>query len=82
MLIKAKLKKSDDQTDIDKYKVAQILQNIISYHIKINFPKNHNSKINAKNIKNGQSHRVTTLSIFYPTVSGIIIPSLKSIGQL
>ncbi len=30
----------------------------------------------------GNNHRVATLSIFYSTVSGIIIPTLKSIGQL
>ncbi len=29
----------------------------------------------------GQNYRVATLSTFYPTVSAIIIPSLKIIGQ-
>ena len=40
--IKAQLKKSDDQTKIDKYRVAA---NITEYNIKINLPKNHNFKI-------------------------------------
>ena len=34
--------KSDDQTNIDTYRVAA---NIIEYQIKIKFPKNHHSKI-------------------------------------
>ncbi len=34
---KAKLNKSDDQTNIDKLKVSAN----ITYHIKINLPKNH-----------------------------------------
>ncbi len=86
--IKAKLKKSDDQTNIVKYRIAV---NITEYHIKINILKNHHSKIHEKdnyflykiqvNVKNqlfGHNYRVT----FYQTVSGIFIPSLKSIGQL
>ena len=41
--IKTKLKKSDDQTNIDKYRVVV---NITEYHdIKINRPKNHHSEI-------------------------------------
>ena len=41
---KAKLKNSDDQTNIDRYRVAA---NITEYHIilKLIFPKNHHSKI-------------------------------------
>ena len=39
--IKVKLKKSDDQTSIDKCRVAEILQTII-----INLTKNHYSEIN------------------------------------
>ncbi len=39
--IKSKLQKSDDQTNIDKYRVA----NIKKYDIKYNLPKNHHSKI-------------------------------------
>ena len=42
--IKAKLKKSDDQTKIDKYCVAA-KYNRISYYIKIDPPKNHHFKI-------------------------------------
>ena len=40
--IKAKLKKSADQTNIDKYEVSA---NISEYYIKINLPKNYYSKI-------------------------------------
>ncbi len=40
--IKAKLKKSDDQTNIDNYRVAA---KISEYHIKINLPQYQNSKI-------------------------------------
>ncbi len=42
--IKAKLKKSDDQMNIDKFRVAA---NIIEYHniYKNNLPKNHHSRI-------------------------------------
>ena len=40
--IKAKLKKTDNQTNIDKYNKAE--NYIILYHIKINLPKNHHSK--------------------------------------
>ena len=44
--IKAKFKKSDDQTNIDKYRVAA---NITEYHIqkyvKVNLTKNHPFKI-------------------------------------
>ena len=39
-IIKAKLRKSDDQTNIDKYRVAA---KITGYHI--NLPKNHHTKI-------------------------------------
>ncbi len=38
--IKAKFKKSDDQTNIDKYRVAANITDI-----KINLPRNHQSKI-------------------------------------
>ncbi len=58
--IKAKLKRSDYQTNIDKYR---------EYFIKINLPKNHHSKIQddkaiisckkyMKKCKNQQSYRV------------------------
>ena len=40
--MKAKLKKSDDQTNIEKYRVPE---NILPYYIKIMLPKNHYSKI-------------------------------------
>ena len=43
--IKVNLKKSDDQTNMDKYTVAT---NVTKYHNKyiiINLPKNHNFKI-------------------------------------
>ncbi len=40
--IKAKLEKSDDQLNSDKYKVAV---NIIEHHIIFNLPKIHHSKI-------------------------------------
>ncbi len=40
---KLKLKKTDDQTNIDKYSIAS---NITEYHyIKINIPKNHHSQL-------------------------------------
>ncbi len=39
---KRKAKKSDYHTNIDKYRVAA---NITEYHIKINLPDNHHSKI-------------------------------------
>ncbi len=71
----------------------QILQNII-YNIKINLPENRNSKthddeviISCKKCLKwtygifGHNHRVTMLSIFFLTVSRIIISSLKLIGQ-
>ena len=60
-LIKTKFKKSDDQTNIDTYRVAE---NNTEYHIKINLPYNHYFKIHeyeaiiswrkyvCKNIKN------------------------------
>ncbi len=41
--MKAKLKKSDDHTNIDKHRVTA---NITEYHIIINVPKTHHSKIN------------------------------------
>ncbi len=66
IFIKAKLKKSDDQTNIDKYRVST---NITEYV--------------CENVKNqhmyelfGHHYRVPTLSKFYPTVSGFIIPCL------
>ncbi len=37
--IEAKLNKSDDQTNIDKYKVAAYTYYRISYYIKMNFSK-------------------------------------------
>ena len=40
--MKMKLKKLDDQTNINKYREAA---NITENHIKINHPKNHHSKI-------------------------------------
>ena len=42
--IKTKFKKSDDQTNIDKYRVAAYYYGI-SYYIKINLQENHNSEI-------------------------------------
>ena len=77
---KAKLKKSDNETNIDKYRVAA---NITEYHlyIKISLPKSHHSKImfKWKDGRFGQSYRVAALSTFYLTVTGIILPSLISI---
>ncbi len=89
--IEMKFKKSDDvdQTNIEKYRVAA---NITEYHNKINLNfKIHNQVIIAcKNVKInmfkmdvrtfGQNYRNATLSTFHLTVSGNIIPSLKSIG--
>ncbi len=46
-IIKAKIKKSDDQMSIDK--VAANITNI-TYYIKINLPKNQDSKIHDKDI--------------------------------
>ena len=46
-LITAKLKKTDDQTNIDKYRVAANIREQVSYYIKINFPQNHHSKVHA-----------------------------------
>ena len=52
---KAKLKKSDDHTNIDKYRVAAT---ITEYYIKLNLPENHHSKNHVKaniswnNVKN------------------------------
>ena len=40
--MKVKLKKSDVQKNIDKYRIAA---NITSYNIKINLQKNHHSKM-------------------------------------
>ncbi len=64
-VIKAKLKKSSDQTNIDKYRVAA---NIKEYHT---------FKISMfwKYKLFGHYYRVDTLSTFYLTVSGIIIPN-------
>ena len=72
--IKAKLKQSNDQTNIDKYRVAA---NIIEYHIisKFIFLR----IINPKNVKKSTclirtyglfcyNYRVFRLSTFYPTV--------------
>ncbi len=42
--IKAKRKKSDDQANIDKYRVATKIYRI-SFCTKLNLPKNHHSKI-------------------------------------
>ncbi len=50
IFIEAKLKISDDQTNTDKYRVALNKYYRISYHIKINLPKNHHSKIHDKAI--------------------------------
>ncbi len=47
--IKTKLKNSDDQTNIDRYRVAANIRYKISY-IKINLPKNYHSKIHDKAI--------------------------------
>ena len=100
--IKAKLKKSDYQTNIDEYRVAVniteynttskllFLRIIIPKFMKIRqlFHEKNVSKISKnKHVLNwtyglfGQNYRVATLSSFYLTVSGIIIPSLKSIKQ-
>ena len=68
--INTKFKKSDDQTNIDKYRVTA---NITEYH--------NISKLIFLRIIFGQNYRVATLSTFYLTVSGIIRTSLKSMGQ-
>ncbi len=78
--IKAILQKFNDQTNIDKYRVAtNIYQNIILYHY---LSKIHNDKaiISSKYVCNNdkKDNRVTTLNKFYLTVSGIIISNLKS----
>ena len=61
-LIETKFKKSDNQTNIDKYRVAA---NVSEYYIKINLPSNHHSKIHnnkavilCKNDKNQQVYMV------------------------
>ena len=68
--MKTKLKKSDDLTNIDKYRVAaNITEYHIMYYIKINLPKNYHFKIHdvkaiitCKNLcknqldKNGPTH--------------------------
>ncbi len=96
--IKAKVKKLEAKTNIDKYRVAA---NITEYHIASkliflrliiqNFMKKRRlfhvkmSKINMFKWTCGlfgHNYRVAALSTLYLTVSGIIIPSLKSIGQL
>ena len=53
--MKAKLNKSDDQPNIDKYKIAANIKKIL--YVKINLPKNHHPKfhddkaiISSKNI--------------------------------
>ncbi len=50
--IKANLKKSDDQTNIDKYRVAASKYYRISYYIQIQIilQKNYHSKIHDQNI--------------------------------
>ncbi len=75
----------------------------MSYYIKINHPKNHNSKINDHkaiisnnkcmskcqkstclkwtNERFGHDYRVATVSTLHLSVSGIITPTLSSIGQ-
>ncbi len=79
--IRAKLKKLEHR----------VASNITEYHIK-NLPKNHHSKFmmikQLFHVKKwtsglfGHKYKVATLSIFYPTVSGIIIMSFKSLGQV
>ena len=80
----SKAQKLDDQTNIDKYRVATT--------IKINIPSFQNSCIHVfKNVKikclkwtHGlfwHNYRVSTLSRFNLTVSGISIRSLKFIGK-
>ena len=73
-LITMRFKKSDDQTNIDKFRVAA---NITEYHIisKLIFLDKH--VLNWTYGIFGQNERIATLSTFYLTVSGIIIPSLK-----
>ena len=80
----------DEQTNTDKYSCKYYR---ISQYIKINLPQTHYSKIHkekaiisCKNVKwtyglFGHNYRVAALSTLYFTVLGIIIPSLKSIGQ-
>ena len=91
--IKMKFKKSDDHTNIDKYRVAA---NITKYHIisklillRIIIPKFMKIRqLFHVNISKstcliwiyrlfGHNYRVTTLSTVYLNVWGIIIPSLK-----
>ena len=56
--IKTKFNISDDQTNIDKYRFAA---NIAEYHIKINLPWNHYSKIHeGKTVS--KNRRITMLS--------------------
>ena len=64
--IKSKFKKSDDQTNIDKYRVAA---NITEYHIeskliflRIIIPK----FMNVRQLF--QNYRITVLTLFYLTV--------------
>ena len=69
--MKANLKKSDDQTNINKYRVdANITKCQKSTCLKWTYGLF------------GYNYRVATLSTLYQTVLDIIIPSLKSIGQL
>ena len=42
---KNEVKKTDDQTNIEKYRIAANIIEYQSYYIKINLPKNHHSKI-------------------------------------
>ena len=63
--IKTKLKISDIQKDITKYRVAT---NITEYHI-------------ISKLLFGHNYRVAMLFTLYLTVSRITIPSFKSIGQ-
>ena len=85
--IQTKFKKSDDQTNIYKHKVAA---NITEYHIisKLIFLTIIIQKFTVKiNMIKwtyghfGHNYRVAALSTLYITVLVFIITSLKSIGQ-
>ena len=85
IFIKAKLRKSDDQTNIDKYRSELIfLRTIFPEFMMIRLLFNVKmyvqiSKINIC-ILFGHNYRVATLSTLYLTVLRINIPNLKSIG--
>ena len=70
--IKAKLKKSDDQTNI--YKYDRVAANITEYQKYVKMAKWKGSLWTYGLF--GHNYRVAALSTLYLTVLGIIIPSL------